>query len=109
MDEKLTREQASTMISRVYKKYKDENWKIAEDYSFELKSDAKFADDAEISDWAKNSVYFMNENEKMFKNKRFITRSRVRRAEFTQLNIFCYFICLLDRGHFTFFSEATPG
>ena len=63
VNEKLTREQASTMISRVYKKYKDENWKIAEDYSFELKSNVKFADDASISEWAKNSVYFMNENE----------------------------------------------
>ncbi len=63
VNEKLTRQQASTMISRVYKKYKDENWKVSEDYSFELTSQAKFADDDEISDWAKNSVYFMNENE----------------------------------------------
>ncbi len=63
INEPLTREQASTMISRVYKKFKDENWSIASDYSFELASQAKFADDSEISDWAKNAVYFMSENE----------------------------------------------
>ncbi len=55
-DEHLTREQAATMLARTYAKSMNQEVKIG--------ADAKsFADDASIADWAKDSVYFMAENE----------------------------------------------
>lgn len=61
----LNREQAATMLTRVYKKVAMSGWTLATDGSFneQLKAmftaPAPFADDAMISDWAKDSVYFM--------------------------------------------------
>ena len=64
----LNREQAATMLTRVFKKLTLEGWTVASDGAyaeafralFEMPS--AFADDADISDWAKDSVYFMNAN-----------------------------------------------
>jgi len=60
----LTREQAATVLTRVYKRATISEW------SFETDSDhplayirpAPFADDADISGWARDSVYFMTAN-----------------------------------------------
>lgn len=52
-DENLTREQAAAMLARVYKKIKN-----TDTLSFEMP--AQFADHAAISDYAIESVYFMN-------------------------------------------------
>ncbi len=60
-DALLTREQAAAMLTRVYKKLTVNGWNIAKDGEFKLeytKGEA-FADDANISTWAKDSVYFM--------------------------------------------------
>ncbi len=68
-DALLEREQAATMLTRVYKKIKLEGWTLKTDSSYTSKfkalytSPAPFADDAMISDWAKDSVYFMSANE----------------------------------------------
>ena len=60
----LNREQAATMLTRVYKKTAFDGWSLSTDGSFALTYDkpAAFADDANISDWAKDSVYFMAAN-----------------------------------------------
>ena len=60
-DALLTREQAAAMLTRVYKKLTINGWDISKDGQFKLEYTApeKFADDADISDWAKDSVYFM--------------------------------------------------
>lgn len=51
----LSREQAATMLARTYAySVKDAEVKKANEQTF--------ADDADISDWAKDSVYFMSEN-----------------------------------------------
>ncbi|NLT58042.1 MAG: S-layer homology domain-containing protein [Clostridiales bacterium] len=57
----LNREQASTMLTRVFKKAFVAGWSLDRDASFvfQYAAPAKFADDADISDWAKPSVYFM--------------------------------------------------
>lgn len=57
----LNREQAATMLTRVFKKTYVEGWNLANDgkYIFNYTRPAKFKDDANISDWAKPSVYFM--------------------------------------------------
>ncbi len=61
----LNREQAATMLSRVYKKVAFAGWTLTTDGDY---ADAfralftmpePFADDADISSWAKDSVYFM--------------------------------------------------
>lgn len=52
-DENLTREQAAAMLARVFKKIKN-----TETLSFEMPS--QFADHSNISDYAIESVYFMN-------------------------------------------------
>lgn len=54
-DSLLSREQAATMLARAYSKSMDTEIKPSE------KTKA-FSDDAEISDWARDSVYFMAEN-----------------------------------------------
>ena len=51
----LTREQAATMLTRTYAKSTNTDVKVSENAPV-------FADDASISDWAKESVYFMAEN-----------------------------------------------
>jgi hypothetical protein len=64
----ISREQTATMLTRVYKKLNLSGWTLETDSSF---GDAfralftrpePFADDGEISSWAKDSVYFMAAN-----------------------------------------------
>ena len=57
----LNREQAVTMLTRVFKKVSMPGWTLAADSQFTLTytKPAPFADDANISGWAKDSVYFM--------------------------------------------------
>ena len=57
----LNREQAATMLARVYKKTAFPQWVLADDANYPLPytRQAPFADDALISDWARDSVYFM--------------------------------------------------
>jgi hypothetical protein len=60
----LTREQAATMLTRVFKRVTIPNWTLAADAEFKLTyiMPARFPDDAKISDWASDSVYFMASN-----------------------------------------------
>lgn len=60
----LNREQAASMLTRVYKKVAIEGWSIDKDAEFTLEYEKpeKFADDDIISDWASDSVYFMAAN-----------------------------------------------
>lgn len=57
----ITREQMATMLCRAYKKKAYPAWTVDTDAKFPLKSDgvAKFSDDAQISSYAKEAVYFM--------------------------------------------------
>lgn len=57
----LTREQASTMLMRTYKKVIYPNWTLAGDGGFPVSysQPQKFADDRSISTYAKDAVYFM--------------------------------------------------
>jgi hypothetical protein len=67
-DTLLNREQAASMLTRVYKKIAIDGWELSRDADFNAEFNAMFtmpapfADDAAISDWAKPSVYFMNAN-----------------------------------------------
>ena len=67
-DAYLNREQAATMLSRVYKKVAFEGWTLATDGDYAEQFRAlftmpeAFADDADISSWARDSVYFMAYN-----------------------------------------------
>ncbi len=58
----LNREQAATMLARTYKKATMSGWTLYTDSNFKLEytKSNTFADDKDISDWAKDSVYFMN-------------------------------------------------
>ncbi len=60
----LNREQAATMLTRTYKKATIDGWTIADDSKFPLNytKTNTFADDENISNYAKDSVYFMNAN-----------------------------------------------
>ncbi len=60
----LNREQAATMLTRVFKKITLADWTLGADSQFTLPFDmpTPFADDKDISDWAKDSVYFMVAN-----------------------------------------------
>lgn len=64
-DKILNREQAATMLTRVFKKTFVKDWSLKEDskFTFNYTMPPKFADDAKISDWAKPSVYFMAAHE----------------------------------------------
>lgn len=57
----LNREQAATMLTRVFKKSFVQGWTLENDakFAFNYTVPPKFADDPRISDWAKPSVYFM--------------------------------------------------
>lgn len=61
----LSREQAATMLTRLCKKIALEGWTLEtdEEYGEEFRKlydpPEAFADDKDISDWAKDSVYFM--------------------------------------------------
>lgn len=67
-DKLLNREQAATMLSRVYKKVAFEGWTLGTDGDFAeafrtlFTMPEPFADDADISPWARDSVYFMASN-----------------------------------------------
>ena len=63
-DALLTREQCATMLTRVFKRVTMPGWSISADGDFTLTytKPAPFADDALISGWAKDSVYFMAAN-----------------------------------------------
>ncbi len=63
-DKLLNREQAATMLTRTYKKATVKGWTITSDDKFPLEytKTNTFADDINISPWAKDSVYFMNAN-----------------------------------------------
>ncbi|MDO4618411.1 MAG: lectin-like protein [Clostridia bacterium] len=60
-DTSITREQLATMLCRTYKKKEWNNWTLATDGDFTLNYSGvqKFDDDADISAFAKPSVYFM--------------------------------------------------
>ncbi len=60
----LNREQAATMLTRVFKRATMNSWTLATDSQFTLpyEKPSVFADDSKISDWAKDSVYFMVAN-----------------------------------------------
>ena len=60
----ITREQLATMLCRVLKKYSYPQWSIENDALFSLDTSgaAVFSDDADISSWAKQSVYFLAKN-----------------------------------------------
>lgn len=64
----LDREQAATMLTRVYKKVTMEGWTLKTDSQFKLNytKPAIFADDDKISSWAKDNVYFMVANNIIF-------------------------------------------
>ena len=57
----INREQLATMLCRVIKKSVDPAWTIQTDgdYYMDISGVQKFKDDADISEWAKTSVYFM--------------------------------------------------
>lgn len=61
----LNREQAATMLTRVFRKVTMPGWPQGTDSEFPLvyTKPAAFADDKDISDWAKDSVYFMAAND----------------------------------------------
>ena len=60
----LNREQCATMLTRVFKRATIPSWSLETDGDFQLDyiQPEAFADDALISAWAKNSVYFMAAN-----------------------------------------------
>ena len=60
----LNREQAATMLTRVFKRVTLPGWTLSTDAQFTLpyEKPTPFADDKDISDWAKDSVYFMAAN-----------------------------------------------
>lgn len=57
----ITREQLATMLCRTYKKKEWDNWTLATDDSFTINYSGVqiFDDDADISEYARPSVYFM--------------------------------------------------
>jgi len=67
-DTLLNREQAATMLTRVYKKVSIDGWEMSRDgefadaFSATFTMPAPFADDDRISAWARPSVYFMAAN-----------------------------------------------
>jgi hypothetical protein len=63
-DSTLTREQAATVLTRIFKRVTIIGWTYGEDakYPLTFTYPAPFADDADISGWARESVYFMASN-----------------------------------------------
>ncbi|MCL1874301.1 MAG: S-layer homology domain-containing protein [Clostridiales bacterium] len=61
----LVRQEAATMLARVFKKVSNEEWTLENDSEFPFEDPEldPFTDDAAIADWAKDSVYFMAANE----------------------------------------------
>ena len=64
-DQILNREQAATMLTRAFKVVSMDGWALATDSQYPLTYEKPpvFADDDQISSWAKDSVYFMSANE----------------------------------------------
>ena len=64
----ISRQEAATMLTRVYKKVNLSGWTLEKDSQFaeQFKAlftmPAPFSDDAQIDSWAKDSVYFMAAN-----------------------------------------------
>ena len=60
----MTREQAATLLTRVYKRSAMAGWTLETDGNYKLSytKPAPFADDAKIASWAKDNVYFMAAN-----------------------------------------------
>lgn len=60
----LNREQAATMLTRVFKRVTVPGWTLASDSQYPLTytMPTPFADDRDISAWARESVYFMAAN-----------------------------------------------
>lgn len=60
-DARISREDLAAMLCRAIKKYKFEDWSLATDNDYYLDSEGvkKFADDADISAYAKPSVYYL--------------------------------------------------
>ena len=60
----LNRETAATALTRVFKRWHFTGWSFASDSSFNLQytRPGAFSDDASISAWARDSVYFMAAN-----------------------------------------------
>jgi len=63
-DSLITREQASTALTRSFKRAALPGWSFASDaeHKLDFTYPAPFADDADISAWARESVYFMAAN-----------------------------------------------
>jgi hypothetical protein len=64
----LNREQCATALTRVFKRFSIPGWSFATDADFPLAYTMvePFDDDKYISDWARESVYFMASNEIIF-------------------------------------------
>lgn len=62
---RISRQDIATMLTRVYKALALDGWSLARDgdYRLEYAGVAAFDDDGDISDYAKDSVYFMVKNE----------------------------------------------
>jgi hypothetical protein len=60
----LTREQCATALTRVFKRSTMPGWTLASDRDglLQFAWPAPFADDRDISEWARESVYFMFAN-----------------------------------------------
>ncbi len=71
-DANLTREQAATMLSRVYKKVNLTGWTLATDskFKFEFDMPQNFKDHSKILSWAEQSVYFMASKEWILGNEK---------------------------------------
>lgn len=57
----ISRQDLATMLLRVIKKYKISDWSLADDmyYNMDISGIKPFADDNDISDYAKESVYYL--------------------------------------------------
>ena len=79
-DRLLSREEAATMLTRVFKRVTMAGWTLANDKDFTLNytMPALFNDDSDISAYARDSVYFMASNEiiKGFPGNKFVPRNR---------------------------------
>ena len=60
-NQRLTRQQAATMLTRAYKAAAEPSWSLDRDDQYKLIYDMppRFRDHRDIADWARDSVYFM--------------------------------------------------
>lgn len=84
-EELLTREQAATMLTRIYKSMLYPEWTIENDdeIALEFEKNSEFADDEEISDWAAEVVYFMADNNilKGVDNNKFAPKNNITKEQ----------------------------